>query len=111
MLLHRGIGSSGLRPAQVVFVDKVQFGQVLLHGTGRHEREPGVDAVLREVFGKRAQEKSTKHASEAGTIGIPLAIVEAPGGQVIRCIVLGEEPVPSGEGDSITQDGTTNGVS
>jgi predicted nucleotidyltransferase len=103
--------SSSFGPTQIVLVDDVQLGQVLLHGVGCHEREPGIDAILRELVGERTQEETTKHASEAGTVGIPLSIVKAPSGHVVRRKVLGKEPVPTSEGDSITQNSTTDGVS
>jgi hypothetical protein len=111
MPFNSNIGSAGCGPVQVVFVGELQVGQVHLHGFRCHEWEPGVGAVLREVVGQGTQEKTSKHTSEASTVRISLAIVKAPSGHVMRCIVVSKEPVPSGEGNSVTQDSTADSVS
>lgn len=98
------------RSSQVILVDLVQLSQIDLHGIGRHQGEPCVDTVLSEVLWKSTQEQAAKHATETSAIRIALAILETPSGHVERGIVVGEEPVATGEGDSVTQDGTTDSV-
>ena len=101
MALNSSMRRTGLGATRIIFIDDVQLGQMRLHSVGRHEWEPSVHAILREVVRERAEEETTEHASEAGTVGIALAVVKAPSGHVVWRVVLSEEPVPSGEGDGV----------
>lgn len=80
MWFNSRVGIRGRRPAQIIFVHNVQLGQMHLHVTRCHEREPSIDTICCEVLGQRAQEKTSKHASKTSAVGIPLAIVETPRG-------------------------------
>lgn len=110
MGLNSGVGIAGARPRQIIFVKLAQGCQVHLHGRGGHEREPRVDTVLSEVLRKGTQEETAEHASETGTVRVALTVIKAPSGHVVWRVVLSEEPVAAGESDSVTEDGTTDGV-
>ena len=97
-------------PCQVILIKNTKVGQVDLHRLWGHEREEGIDAVLREVVGEGTEEQAAKGASEAEGVGVPLAVGEAPGSEVMRGEVVGEEPVTTREGNGVAQDGTTDGV-
>jgi len=106
-----GLGAAALcRARQVILINNLQFGQVLLHRLWSHEREERVDTVLREVVWKGSKEKSSEGAPEAKSIGITLAISKAPGSQIVRCKVVCEEPVSSSERNSIAEDCPANCV-
>lgn len=110
VVIDRGRSCLRRRPGEIILIQHPELREVGLHGLRGHQGEERVDTVLREVVGKGAQEKLTQLASETEGLRIPLTISKAPSSQVIGSEVLGEEPVPTSEGDSITKDGTTDGV-
>jgi len=63
------------------------------------------------MIGESAQYEPAKDAAKSEGVRIPLTVNEAPSRQVIWCEVMSEMSVAAGEGNCITQDGATNGIS
>jgi len=95
---------------KIVLVHLVEFRQDFLHGFGSHEREPGVGAVVGELFRESAKEEPTEHGTEPRILRRPHAIGEAPSGKVVGGKIGGKETIPADERDGVRKDGTGDGV-
>ena len=106
-LAHR-IG--GLGPHKVVLVLAAKLRQDLIHGLGSHKGEPGVCAILCELFGKSTKEESTEHRSESRVVWRPGAIGNTPSGEVVWREIGGEETISTDESDGICENGPRDSV-
>lgn len=104
ILLHDLGQADRRRPRIRIHARHLQVRQDGLHRVGRHEREPRVRAVLRELVGERPEDEAPEHAAEPGPAGVALAVGEAPAGHVVRREVGGVEPVAARERDGVAQD-------
>ena len=95
IIIHDRRRSTSTRPSDVILVQQFHLPQVGGHRSRRHQREPCVYAVVRELVGKRAQEEASKRASETSARGLSLAIVETPGSHVEGREVSSIEPISS----------------
>lgn len=110
-IIREGVGLlPGLGSANIVLIEDTKLAQVRMHGIGGHEGEERVDTVLRVMVGQCAKEQPAHGATETEGIGIPLAVGEAPRGEVVGGKVMSEEAVTSSESDGITQNCTADGV-
>ena len=94
----------------IVLIQLVETGQDLLHGLRSHEREPGVGAVLSELFGESAKEESTEHGAEPRILRRPHAIGVTPGSKVVGGKIGCEETISTNESDGIRKNSPRDGV-
>lgn len=92
----------------IIQVDGVQPRQIFLHRVWSHKWEEGINTILRVVIGEGAEEQSSQSTSKSKSIRVPLTVGEAPGSQIVRCIVLSEVSISTGERNSVAENCSTN---
>ncbi len=98
------------RASQVIVSLTADVGEVFLHRLRGHQGEEGIDAVVVIVAGEGACEKAAECAAKTKGVGVALAVCEAPGGHVVRCVVIRVEPVAASQGDGIAENSATDCV-
>ena len=73
----------------------------LVHRRRRHQREPRIGAVGRELVGQCAVEQAAEHTAAAGPRGVALAVRKAPRSEVEGGEIGGVETVTAGECDGV----------
>ena len=93
VLLYNDNGDGVGGTAEVVAICSSEPAKEDLHRLGSLEGKPRVGAVVRELARQTAKEETSKHASISRTIGITLAVSEAPCREVIWGKICRKEAV------------------
>lgn len=98
------------RSREIILIKYFQPLQMWLHGLGSHQGEEGINAIFGKVIGQSAEEKPAQCATKPKGLWIPLAISKAPRGKVERCEVMCKISIASSKSNSITENGTADGI-
>ena len=106
-----GNGGGIRRTVEVIAICSAEFAKEDLHRLGGLEREPRVDAVIRELAGQATKDETAKHTSISRPLRVTLTVRKAPCGEVKRCAIRSKEAITTCESDGVAQNRTAYGVS